>query len=263
MTKEENTKKEDKTNKEEKKLIAEQEEKRKRNIYQRLLAVEDMCHYVQKDDEVIVGGKRQYSYVTHDKVTITVGKALRENGVKSICTLKSRNTTPVQVNKTNYKTKEPYQVTEWRDDIRIEVKFINVDKPEEMEIVEYYGTGQDNLDKSIGKAISYAYKYCLLKTFNMGTGDDPEQADDPNAEVHPLDGLGGMNHLHNDTDVRKSVDSTYNMLIENIPIAATTQSLHDLWLNNAKSIKHMTEDQKDKLTSMKERKKNSLIAEGV
>jgi hypothetical protein len=41
----------------------------------------------------------------------------------------------------------------------------------------WYGQGQDKTDKGYYKAYTGAMKYCLLKTFLMSTGDDPEASD--------------------------------------------------------------------------------------
>ena len=37
------------------------------------------------------------------------------------------------------------------------------------------GTGVDTQDKGVGKAMTYAYKYLLLRTFAIPTGEDPEK----------------------------------------------------------------------------------------
>lgn len=41
--------------------------------------------------------------------------------------------------------------------------------------ITLYSEGQDPLDKAIYKALTAAEKYALMKTFIMGTGDDPER----------------------------------------------------------------------------------------
>ena len=37
------------------------------------------------------------------------------------------------------------------------------------------GTGVDTQDKGVGKAMTYAYKYLLLRTFAIPTGEDPDK----------------------------------------------------------------------------------------
>ena len=63
-----------------------------------------------------------------------------------------------------------------RTEVKLAVSFINIDDPKDRFTVHFFGHGVDNQDKGIGKAISYAMKYCLLKTFliESGTDDDVE-----------------------------------------------------------------------------------------
>ena len=61
-----------------------------------------------------------------------------------------------------------------RTDCKIDIKFINIDNPDDNIVVPTFGYGIDNQDKGPGKAISYAVKYALLKTLGLETGDDPD-----------------------------------------------------------------------------------------
>lgn len=60
---------------------------------------------------------------------------------------------------------------------RIEViyRFINIENPNEFIDITSYGDGIDSQDKSVGKAMTYADKYALLKAYKIVTGDDPDQ----------------------------------------------------------------------------------------
>jgi hypothetical protein len=60
---------------------------------------------------------------------------------------------------------------------RIEVvyRFVNIENPEEFIDITSYGDGIDSQDKSVGKAMTYADKYALLKAYKIVTGDDPDQ----------------------------------------------------------------------------------------
>lgn len=70
----------------------------------------------------------------------------------------------------------------------ISVRYIFQDV-ETAEMIEglSYGTGIDNQDKGLYKAITGAIKYILTSTFLIPTGDDPENEEktDPNAVVVP------------------------------------------------------------------------------
>jgi len=65
----------------------------------------------------------------------------------------------------------------------LNVTFVNSEAPNDSFTVKYPGYGVDGGDKGPGKAISYAFKYALLKTFCLETGDDPDQ--DANAQYEP------------------------------------------------------------------------------
>lgn len=59
--------------------------------------------------------------------------------------------------------------------VSIDMKFMNIDNPEDSYTAQgFVGYGVDPSDKGIGKAISYATKYALLKTFMLEIGDDEE-----------------------------------------------------------------------------------------
>lgn len=60
---------------------------------------------------------------------------------------------------------------------RIEVvyRFVNIENPSEYIDITSYGDGIDSQDKSVGKAMTYADKYALLKAYKIVTGDDPDQ----------------------------------------------------------------------------------------
>lgn len=59
--------------------------------------------------------------------------------------------------------------------IKTVYRFINVDNTNEIVDVIGYGDGIDTGDKSVGKAMTYADKYAIMKAYKIVTGDDPDQ----------------------------------------------------------------------------------------
>lgn len=59
--------------------------------------------------------------------------------------------------------------------IKTTFRFINVDIPTDYIDVISFGDGVDSGDKASGKGQTYADKYALLKSYKIGTGDDPDQ----------------------------------------------------------------------------------------
>lgn len=126
----------------------------KKNVYQRLLDVMQEVSYIQKEDRMVNG---QYRFVSHDAVTSATRGAFIKHRVLPIPTILSRS---VSGNLTT---------------VDLLVQFVNVDEPSDKIIVRMDGYGIDSQDKGVGKAVSYAYKYALLKALNLETGDDPER----------------------------------------------------------------------------------------
>ena len=69
--------------------------------------------------------------------------------------------------------------------LRIETiyKFVNVENPEESIEIISYGDGIDTQDKAVGKAMTYADKYALMKAYKIISGDDPDQDKSPDNVV--------------------------------------------------------------------------------
>ena len=61
--------------------------------------------------------------------------------------------------------------------LRIETvyRFVNIENPEEYIDITTYGDGVDSQDKAVGKAMTYADKYALMKAYKIITGEDPDQ----------------------------------------------------------------------------------------
>jgi len=62
-------------------------------------------------------------------------------------------------------------------ELTVEFVWVNADNPEETIVCPWYGQGLDTGEKGVGKALTYAEKYFLLKFFNIPTDeDDPDGA---------------------------------------------------------------------------------------
>lgn len=131
------------------------------NVFQRILAVMSELHYIEKGDVKVNG---QYTFVSHDAVSARVQPFLVKHGIAVIPSIE-------EVTQEHNRTQ-----------VKLAVAFINIDRPEDQFVVRYVGYGIDNGDKGPGKAISYAFKYALLKTFCLQTGDDPDNNADASYE---------------------------------------------------------------------------------
>lgn len=128
-------------------------ETQQKNIYQRIIDVMSELDYIQKGDKMVNG---QYRFVSHDQVTAAIHPLLVKHGICCIPTVESKEQLGT------------------RTEVNLRVRFINADKPDDFVESHWLGFGIDNGDKGPGKAISYAYKYAILKTFCLETGDDAD-----------------------------------------------------------------------------------------
>ena len=126
------------------------------NIYQKMLEVMKGVTYLSKDDKVEFKTTK-YKAISEEKVTSTVRAKLIEQGLVIF---------PIaQVHK-RQDTLSTVDVT---------YRIVNTENPDEYIDVVSSGTGADTQDKGVGKAMTYAYKYMLLRTFAIPTGEDPDK----------------------------------------------------------------------------------------
>ena len=59
--------------------------------------------------------------------------------------------------------------------IKTTYRFVNIDKPDEYIETITFAEGIDTQDKGSGKAMTYADKYALMKSYKIITGEDPDQ----------------------------------------------------------------------------------------
>ena len=125
-------------------------------IYEKIKAVMSEVEYLSKDDSVEYKTTK-YKAISEEKVTSTVRKSLIKNGLVIL---------PVKQSHTREGIITAVDVT---------YRIVNTDNPEEFIEVVSSGTGADTQDKGVGKAMTYAYKYMLLRTFAIPTGEDPDK----------------------------------------------------------------------------------------
>lgn len=140
------------------------------NIFERLSAISLEISNVEKN--LIVGmGKSSYKAVGEADVLATVKPIEAKYRVYSY-PFSRQIIESGTLESTTYNGEIRKQLFE-----RIEVvyRFVNMDNTEEVVDITSYGDGLDSGDKSVGKAMTYADKYALLKAYKLITGEDPDQ----------------------------------------------------------------------------------------
>lgn len=128
----------------------------KKNVYQKIAEVMKEVQYLNKDDTVEFKTTK-YKGISEEKVTMAVRKAMLQVGLVIV---------PVE----QVRTKNG-QITAVDTKYRIQ----NIDDPDDYVIAVSCGEGADTQDKGTGKAMTYSYKYLLLRTFAIPTGEDSDK----------------------------------------------------------------------------------------
>lgn len=142
-------------------------ETKKLNIYQRINAVQQEVKYLKKDKKV-----QSYMAATHDAVTALVRDSCVLHGVLII-----PNEHDSIVVDTGTKTSTGTPIIRYES--RFTISFVNIDEPEDKIDVSINSHANDTGDKATGKALSYAVKNAMLKTFMIETGESDESRVEP------------------------------------------------------------------------------------
>lgn len=126
------------------------------NIYQKMMEVMKGVTYLSKDDKVEFKTTK-YKAISEEKVTSTVRAKLIEQGLVIF---------PIA---------QSHKRQDMLTTVDVTYRIVNTENPDEYVDVVSSGTGVDTQDKGVGKAMTYAYKYMLLRTFAIPTGEDPDK----------------------------------------------------------------------------------------
>jgi hypothetical protein len=217
------------------------------NIFEKISEVMRDIEYLAKDDKVITNQKTNAGYkaISEEKVTSTVRDSLIRNGIV-IIPIKQEHRREDEITKTIYEG----TVTEKTNriatvDVTYRIQNIQ-DKDDYIDAVSS-GTGVDTQDKGVGKAMTYAYKYLLLRTFAIPTGEDPDKI---SSETYTND-LNKANKSYEDKKLEMKIEETKSKLVtpqrlelfnkqivtDKITDAQLLQALSEYEMNSTSDIK--------------------------
>ena len=140
-----------------------------RNLWQRIADVMQDIKYLQKDDKVGFGNN-SYKAISEEKVTESLRVSLIKNGLV-ILPVEQQHFREDTITKDETGKEKLNRLST----VNTKYKIVNIDNPTEFEILVSSGTGVDTQDKGVGKAMTYSYKYMLLRTFAIPTGEDTDK----------------------------------------------------------------------------------------
>lgn len=141
------------------------------NIYQKLIEVRKTVPYIQKADS-----GAQYNYTGSSRVLAAVTDKMNELGLLLVpsVTAHKLHESPIEFKDANGNVTK--RTITYFTELEMTMTWVNTDNPEEKIVSSWYGQGVDIAgEKGVGKALTYAEKYFLLKFFNIATDkDDPD-----------------------------------------------------------------------------------------
>jgi hypothetical protein len=132
------------------------------NIHQKLIEIRKSVRYLAKDNKGY-----QYSYVSSAQALASVREAMNATGVLIIPDVLSSGITERE-------TKSGGR--QYMTELHMRYTLVNAEDPKDTISIIWYGQGVDDAEKGVGKALTYAEKYLILKLFNIPTDkDDPDR----------------------------------------------------------------------------------------
>jgi hypothetical protein len=150
------------------------------NIYQKLVEVRKAVPYLKKEAE----GK-QYNYTGSSQVLASVRNKMDELGLLLIPRITGKEISESQIEFKDTNGNVTKRTTTYFTELIMTMTWINADKPDEVIECPWYGQGVDIAgEKGVGKALTYAEKYFILKQFNIATDKDDPDAFQEKAESY-------------------------------------------------------------------------------
>ena len=151
-----------------------EEDIKKLNIYEKLSLIENEVGVVEKGLSVSMGGKGSYKAVSERDVLDAIKPIEQKYRVCSY-----PYDTEIINNEVLEKNNSYGTTTSQFLRLKRVYRFLNIDNPNEYVDVISYGDGIDTGDKAPGKAMTYADKYALMKTYKLSIGDDLDKGSSP------------------------------------------------------------------------------------
>ena len=195
------------------------------NIYQKMNEVMKNIEYLTKDDKVEFGTTK-YKAISEEKVTTTVREQLVKQGIVII---------PIEQECENKELIRTDKSVNMLTSVHTKYRIQNIDDVNDFVEVESNGTGVDTQDKGVGKAMTYAYKYMLLRTFAIPTGEDPDKISSDETD----DKIKKEIEAEQEKVISKAKEESLDRAIENRKISDETvlQILEKYGYSSTKEIK--------------------------
>ena len=152
------------------------------NIYQKMAAITAELKAVEKDLTVQTTKTSSYKAVSERGILDAVKPLEEKYGIYSYPLSREVLESNLIQNETIYEdakgNKTTTPKTSYMTRIKTVYRFVNTDLPSEYIDTITFAEGIDSQDKGSGKAMTYADKYALMKSYKISTGEDVDEGAD-------------------------------------------------------------------------------------
>jgi len=133
----------------------------KTNIYKKLLEIQKKINGLSKDKKTY-----SYSYVTGDKVLGWIKPIMNDLGL-----ILKQEVTDLENTRQDYTTKKGDSKSEILSKVMMRFTWVDTETGE-TDVNLFAANGQNDWEKGLGSALTYAERYFLLKYFHIATDED-------------------------------------------------------------------------------------------
>lgn len=145
-------------------------ETKEMNIFQKLEAITNELGFVAKNLNVAISKNNSYKATGEVDVLEAVKPLENKYGVYSYAINREIIESDTLTQSAQYGERKSLFLR-----MKVTYRFVNTDNPEDYIETISFAEGIDSGDKASGKAMTYADKYALMKTYKISTGEDPDQ----------------------------------------------------------------------------------------
>lgn len=175
-----------------------------KGVYPKLFEIQKKINGLAKDAKAY-----GYSYVTGAKILEFIKPLMNEHGL-----LLKQEVLDIENTRQDYTTKSGSK-SEILSKVKMKFTWVDSETGEKDENL-FGANGQNDWDKGVGSALTYAERYFLLKYFHISTDED--DIDNPNRKP---------DNVNNSSN--KEVSNSGNKTASNVPVQPLLSSNKELW----------------------------------
>jgi|GEM_PF-816194 len=208
------------------------------NIYQKLIDVRKECGYLEK-----ANAGHQFKYVSSSQTLAALRGKMDELGLLLIPRVISHE---VRRHENNKKKHDDCEKRQYFTILDMTFTWVNADEPTETIECQWTGQGLDDSEKGVGKALTYAEKFFMLKFFNIATDKD-----DPDSFQKKNESQSSRETKQREENMKRQADG-FSMVEDGLRKQETLDGVVGCWEYYQPTITSLNANMQQQLTQLKD-----------